>query len=474
MHPATLSLLALLAPVGIIFPNAPPETICFQPVPQVEPLSTRFTLSVAGHDVPVYNARICNLQADDRRHMLWPPRAEHTDLTSFASVDVPGPIDVTATCSEPIQSCKILPGPEVTPTISGKTVTFTLPHPGQWTVEVNGNWINALHVFANPPETNVPDPHDPNVIYFAPGIHTVHDIHVTSNQTVYLAPGAVVYGEPDPAVKGVAKAAVFTLEGDNITLRGRGIIDGSRFPSHTGGDVAVFGNNIKIEGVTLRDSSGFTLPVRRSKGIDIDNVKLFGWRQNSDGMDICNSHDVHIHNCFLRTFDDLIVLKTDIDQGDEANIRADHCVLWNELAHALNIGAEIREPISDVTFSDCDIIHDKGREWLLRVYHCDSAPVKNVTFDHIRIEEARKLMSVWIGKAIWSRQAERGHVNDVTFQNIDAPQPEVPGPFADLVGFDATHAIDGVTFTNVTVAGQPLTAAEVKQNPFVHDVTLTP
>jgi hypothetical protein len=151
-----------------------------------------------------------------------------------------------------------------------------------------------------------------------------------------------------------------------------------------------------------------------------------------------------------------------------------NCVLWNEFAHALSLGAELREPLTNVSFSNCDVIHDKGREWLLRVFNSDSAPVKNVVFDSIRIEEARRLMSVWIGKAAWSKEEERGHIDGVTFRNISSVKPDVPGPLADLVGFDAAHKVHDVRFENVVIGRRKLTQSDVRQNPFVSDVNISP
>jgi hypothetical protein len=149
-------------------------------------------------------------------------------------------------------------------------------------------------------------------------------------------------------------------------------------------------------------------------------------------------------------------------------------VLWNEFAHALSLGAELREPINQVRFSDCDVIHDKGREWLLRVYNCDSSAVKDVVFDGIRIEEARRLMSVWIGKAMWSVQPERGQVDGVVFQNITSARPERSDPLGDLVGFDASHLVQNVEFRNVVVGGKPLAPADVRQNAFARNVVVSP
>jgi hypothetical protein len=100
--------------------------------------------------------------------------------------------------------------------------------------------------------------------------------------------------------------------------------------------------------------------------------------------------------------------------------------------------------------------------------------VKNIVFDKIRIEEAQKLFSLWIGKAVWSNQAERGHIDDITFRNIESVAPSKHTPFAELRGFDAQHVIRDVKFENVVVGGKPMQASDVKQNKFASDVHVKP
>jgi hypothetical protein len=198
-------------------------------------------------------------------------------------------------------------------------------------------------------------------------------------------------------------------------------------------------------------------------------VKLLGYGVNSDGIDICNSRDVTVERCFIRTLDDLIIIKTDARQGQARRIVARDCVLWNEVAHALSIGAELRENVDGVLFANCDVIHDKGREWTLRVYHCDSARISNVRFENIRIEESPRLISLWIGKAFWTRDDARGHIDGVMFNDIRATaQP----PRVELTGFDETHAVENVVFQDVMVNGQPLSPEQVRTNAFVRAVTV--
>ena len=137
----------------------------------------------------------------------------------------------------------------------------------------------------------------------------------------------------------------------------------------------------------------------------------------------------------------------------------------------LSVGAELRENVADVLFTDCDVIHDLGREWTLRVYHCDSARISNIRFENIRIEETKRLISLWIGKAVWTRDEARGHIDNVVFKDIRAVGKD---PRLEFTGFSETNAIENVTLTNVAINGKPLKPEEIKSNAFVRSVKVLP
>jgi hypothetical protein len=414
------------------------------PAPAGEPLSTYFTVKAESVNVPVYLATILTTspavrERTDLHHFL----PGDLDTTSFASFDLRAAAHVVVTSSRAIHDIKFLPTSSgITPQVAGNNVSFTLSKPGQFVLEINGDTVHCLQIFANPWDDHVPSANDPNVIYYGPGIHKLTSVKVTSGKTVYIAPGAVIYGVPGAPDNG----PIFKLKGDHITLRGRGIVDASLCPGHTRCMYTTDGKYISVEGLVFRDPTTWTMPIANSENVTVRNVKVFGFRGNSDGIDISGSRNVDVSDCYLRTNDDLVVVKTQIPaNGVSHHITVERCVLWNELAHALSIGAEIREDVDDVHFSDCDIIHDMGREWLLRVYHCDGARVSNITFQNIRIEECRRLISLWIGKQIWSKDADRGHIDNVTFQNITSPLPSRPSAPVDLEGWDAAHAIPGLS-----------------------------
>jgi hypothetical protein len=451
--------------------------------PDSEILANKYKVSVSGKKVPVYNVKIAPEDAQRRWKAMDDKAnsADYFDSAYFAYFDQTGRQKITVTSLEAIKKIKILPSSlNIKPVIKGKSATFEVEGPKNLTVEINGEWIRSLHIFINAPEADVPDKNDPDVIYFGPGTHEISHLVIGDNKTLYIAGGAVVRAiiKPDEEfrISGYSGLKTYSpsieLRGNNIKVRGRGIIDASGCTTHARNMIMVRGSNISIEGVILRDSPTWTIPVRESDSVHIDNVKLIGYRANADGIDICNSRNVLVENCFIRTLDDLIVIKTPRGgKGTVDNVIARKCVLWNQVAHALSIGAEITKDISNVLFSDCDIIHDQGREWSLRVYHTDAARVSNVRFENIRIEESIKCVSLWINKAVWTSDQDRGHISDISFKNITANGN--PLTF-ELKGFDQSHLVEDITFENVIVNGNALKMDWIKSNDFVRNVLIKP
>jgi polygalacturonase len=475
-----LALFAFAFNAYAVMPN--PRIIVY-PAPAGEALSKAYTVSAGGENVPVYIAKVASsdrklrLKAmDDKKNS-----ALYFEEAAFAYFDTKGTAEVTVTAPVEVKTVKILPSSyNIKPEIVNGTVKFSV-QPGQnLTIEINGEIIKSLHIFANPVEKSKPAPNDPNVIYYGPGIHEISRLVVKDNQTLYLAGGAVlraVISSNEEAstvstsgLKNKPYPPSISLIGKNIKVRGRGIIDASSCPTHSRSMIMVEGQDISIEGIILRDASLWTLPVRASDRIHIDNIKLLGYRANSDGVDICNSRDVLVENCFIRTLDDLVVIKSLKGKGDTRNILVKKCVLWNEVAHALSLGAEINEDIHDVTFTDCDVIHDLGREWSLRVYHCDAGKVSNIRFENIRIEESRKFISLWINKDVWTTDPNRGHIDGVLFKNITVAN--MPQTNVELLGYDEGHVVNGVSFKNININGNKLTNEQIKKNAFVNNVTI--
>ncbi len=432
-----------------------------------------FSVTVAGKRVTVYSAKVSPADSLMRMKGMDDKHASEDiyEMAAFCSADISKPSMVKVKVSEDVVCAKVLPSSRgIKPCIKGREISFEAVPGDRLTLEVNGDEIHSLHIFTDAPEDDDIDISDPNVIYYGPGEHRVSRIIVRSNQTLYIDRGAVLYGEMYLNAQTGICSPVISLIGDNIKVRGRGIVDGSRCSTLTTNLLSVNGNNISVEGITLRDGSVWTLPVRNSKNVIIDGVKILGYRANSDGIDVCNSENVVIRNCFIRTLDDLIVVKTLQSGGPCRNVHAYHNVLWNEVAHAVSVGAELRKDVSGVVFEDCDIIHDKGREWSMRVYHCDQARVSDIVFRNLRFEESRNFISLWINNAIWSSSDERGHIDGVVFENIVADK--VINPVVQLLGYDEGHLVENVSISNVTVNGKPVTDNDIQRNEFVKNINI--
>lgn len=447
-------------------------------------LSTAYQVSVQGLTVPVYKVKVASRDSASRRLEIDDRINTHLyyNTAAFAYFDMNAPVTVTVTMPSAVTSAQVLPlTAGIAPAVSGSQVTFTVSSPQNLTLEVNGETVESLHLFANPFETNVPSPTDPNVIYYGPGVHTISKRLIGDNKTLYIAGGAIVKAIVDSSETYTTMSTglrryepTFTVRGNNIKVRGRGIIDASACPNAARNIFYnVVANNYNMEGIILQNASTWTMPVYYCNNVTIDNVKIIGYRSGTDGIDICNSIGVNVKNCFIRTMDDLVVVKTQqhATYNQCRDVVVEKNILYNQAAHALSVGAELLKPVDNITFKNCDVIHDQGREWSLRVFHTDSAMVSNVRFEDIRIAEANNYLSLWIKNASWSTSATRGNIRNVTFKNISlATAPRFKK--VELLGYDATHKIDTVLFQNVKIMGTPIVSGDVTTNAFVSNVTI--
>ncbi len=375
----------------------------------------------------------------------------------------------------------------VTPT----KITFTLTKPGQFSIERNGEHSRPLYLFASPPETDVPRPDAANVRYFASGkIYDVGTLTLKSNETLYIAGGAIVRGN------------IEATDARNIRIRGRGILDASRLDK--GRLVRLWRcQNVEIEGITIVNSPGWTLVLLDCDSVRIHHHQQVCWRNGSDGIDLVGTSHVRIHDCFLRNNDDNIVVKSfSIDPEtyysqpgkgrDVTDIVAERCVIWNmPWGNALEIGFELRcTTVNTITFRDCDLIHvDRGAA--LSIHNGDDATVENITYEDIRVEDApHKLIDLAV---FWSQystdrpatQAERtaqymqgawdgvlrvpagqeatharsrGQIRNIMFRNIAVTDGQFP--YSILYGYDAQHRVENVRFENLTIHGKSIRSAQ--------------
>lgn len=378
---------------------------------------------------------------------------------SFTNVDVDGPAVVRVVSAvQSLAAAVIRPGTAgITDLLqSASEISFTIAGPIKVVIEPAGIQ-GPLFLFANP--VNVaPDRSDPNVVWLGPGIHIPAGgvITVTSGKTLYLAAGAVLRG-------GV------TVQGAGVTIRGRGIIDGSWYHWDSGApnpiNVASNSNGVTIEGVTIRGSSTWTIALRFSENITVTNVKIMGGRVwNDDGIDIINSANVAITDCCVRTDDDCIAVKG-MSSAPVTNpvdtVTISGSLFWCNRARTVLIGDECMAPMfRNITMMDCDVLHFSpvGSNGLTIVAQ-DEVSVLNVLFADIRMhgDGNPRWLNVSTDVNQYGKRGMSGHVDGVTFRNVAVTGRAGTWPVT-VSGNDPSHQVANVAFENVTRDGVVVTA----------------
>ena len=100
--------------------------------------------------------------------------------------------------------------------------------------------------------------------------------------------------------------------------------------------------NVRITGVTIKNSPGWTIRPIACENVVIDNILIRNPSigVNGDGIDITCSQNVLVSNCDIAAGDDAICLKSDNPDGDTSNkkyrchqLRFDDSMQWLQDRH---------------------------------------------------------------------------------------------------------------------------------------------
>ncbi|MBO1330916.1 glycosyl hydrolase family 28 protein [Streptomyces sp. VRA16 Mangrove soil] len=336
----------------------------------------------------------------------------------------------------------------IKPELLGDTLRFTLDEPRDVVVQVNDLTFDALHVITNRIDPRPPSADDPDVIYFGPGVHTVTNnvLTVPSGKTVYLAGGAVL------------KAQVYFKNVEKAAVTGRGML-------HAGpGAVLCEGSrNIRVEDIIIMNPNGYAGTFAMSENVHISKARAFSSKGNGDGFDVFSSTGIVFDGCFMRNSDDCFALyahRWDY-YGDTRDITIQNCTMWADVAHPVNVGThgntDNPETIENLVIKNCDILDH--REPQMNYQGCialnvgDSNLLKNVRIEDIRIEDFRwgqvicmKVMYNPKYNTSVGRGIQDVYVKNLTYTGTRA-EPSL------LLGYDADHAVDNVTFENLVING---------------------
>ena len=369
---------------------------------------------------------------------------------AFVSFDVSAPAEIKILSeNKELSNTVLLPAGNKAENIvkEAHSLSLKIVEPMQLIVEPDGK-NGPLFLFANPVEDYIPEENDPNLIYFGPGEHRPENalIKLKSNQTLYIADGAVVH------------VGVY-IEGDKVTVRGRGILSGDEFVWGSSARHLIEINNsdnVLVKDVILQGAATWSSVIRRSENINIENMKVVGSRvQNDDGLNPVNSRNIRIRNCFIRTDDDCLAFKgKDSGSFDVEGISVENCILWCDRARVFLLGHESAAAhMRDITFKDIDIVHFGMTPFLLEPG--EEMEIGNIRFENIRLNGEGQDELIRLKPTVNQYMSKKvpGHIDGVIFKNITLTGK--PGPYGiQITGADVGHRVRNVTFEGLTVSGR--------------------
>jgi polygalacturonase len=328
-------------------------------------------------------------------------------------------------------------------------------------------------------------PARPGLVYVPPGIYQVRsDLVVKDNVDFYLAPGAVLKADDNIRnydIKGSGTIGpVLTINGgSNVTIRGRGEVDASgialmdllsqkpsvfltQTKAHPRRRIIQSSDeepskNVRIEGIVVKDATGWSVELVRIDGVVVQNVKVLNhkdiqWKIQNDGINATSSSNVLVNQCFVMTIDDAMCAKASYERaGLMENVVFANNVIWTWSA-GVKAGMQNNHPMNGVVFRNIDVIHcrralgvdaktsqDIGKE----------IPIENVKFQDIRVDE---MEGHWFSS---KRDAVEFLLEDAPAHRIEIRNLTLPTRLPIRCG--PNYPAKGVTFHDLVMGGVVIT-----------------
>ena len=498
----------LIVMAAVVAPGACGATL--YPAPPGEPASQDYEVTVNGKPCFCYTSYRFDLTSDVTI------QGRPVSPLSFCYFDADGPVDVEVRMLDGLRKAgvdrsRVVVRPlahGIEPEVKADIARFRVPGgPCQLSVEPGGSIRHPLHIFANPPERDAPDPKDPNVLYFGPGTHEANEVDIKDGQTVYIAGGAIVSLKPQPAGTRMDSSQLYGLDlfwspglfapkwHKRVTVRGRGILCGRKaLEQRQRGALLVLEGceDVNVEGIIIRESAVWSLNLSNCKRARISNVKIVGHYVNNDGIAIGGTSDAVVEDCFCHNADDALEVKVWIPQR---NVLFRNCVVWNDVGQSFGLACETDADIENVVFENCTVLHsvdDIGSRGVIGLHLVGTGSARGFRFENLTIEDVRgprrpalKVFNNWDDWHLEHpakpgspyellsppvRAEPNGSIRDVVFRNVRVLHSR--NSDVVLMADGAGSPIEGVTFENVEINGAKLKPSDprIKTNAWVRGV----
>lgn len=409
------------------------------------PLNDDYDVTLGGRKAEVRACRESRIPFN----RYWPGRQrplDQTERASYLAFEAEGAVACTVKPKWRCRKAVVRPlSAGVKPAMADDgAISFALPKPGYYVLETDGPH-KALHMFMESPRDFAE--REGATLRYGPGMHMAGLVRVKSHDRVYVDRDAIVFG-------------CFMGENvEDVKIFGHGVIDGRVCERVFEGGYTPLqqsclrfhgSKGIEIDGPVLMDSPCWVLACFDCEDVDIRHVKIVGqWRYNTDGIDICNSRRVTIRDCFVRAFDDVVVIKGVPPYRDKAveDVVVERCVLWCGWGNTVEPGVETWAPhFRNVRFFDCDVIRSSRNA--LNVSAGGSALMEDFLFENIRVEMQVDNPPEIVQKSDEQRYDAGGHASFPALVKIDNRN------YVKLGDTPLGH-VRNCTFRNISVLVEP-------------------
>ena len=211
-------------------------------------------------------------------------------------------------------------------------------------------------------------------VYFPSGTYLSGTLMLRDHITLRLEAGSTLLGSTEQAdypptpprfrsytETYVHQSLLYGEDLENITLEGRGTIDGqgTTFNDRPFRERPYLIRFVGCRNVHVRDVTLVNSPMWVQHYLACDDLVISGIRVNSfegvnnDGMDIDSCRNVRISDCYIHSADDALVLKSTSDRTCE-NVTITNCVL-STTCQGFKLGTESNGGFRNITVNNCTI-----------------------------------------------------------------------------------------------------------------------
>jgi polygalacturonase len=304
-------------------------------------------------------------------------------------------------------------------------------------------------------------------IHFPAGKYLTGTLIAGSNTNINLAEGAVILGSRniddytcneasfvDACGAERGKGLIIFLKADNVSLTGRGIIDGQGeiFPDLSHRPMLlrfIQCQNVRVDGVTLKNSGAWVQHYFQCRNIIISNVTVNSYANaNNDGVNLDCCELARISNCSIQSGDDALTIKSTTGRICR-DIVISNCILSSN-CNGLKFGTESIGDFENVVISNC-VVYDT-RLGGITVAVVDGAKLKNVIISNITMRNVGAAIFVRLGNRKYDKSIKKntiGGIENLILENIYVEGAGVIG--SSIMGLPE-QPIKNITLKNINIS----------------------